>query len=238
MRDSQKAQTLALVKRMISKDTENKSVGFVVEDAVLHNSAISSADCQPVIGQIPQGTDQFNRIGDRIKPQNLVVRGTLALNGSSITGGYTQVPLRVRVMILAQKDIKVGAQVLTGSVDTAHLLEPNIAVANETDYSGATINALYPVNKDLFRVYYDKTVTLCGPEPGSVEAVNRFTASWSYRFKQLPAALTFDNGNGDWVNNFSPFVAIGYSFPDGSSPDSLTRRLVSTCFARLEYEDA
>lgn len=227
-----------MVKRQISRTLENKSVGFVVENAVLHNSPITSADCEPLVGEIAQGTDQFNRVGDRIKPKSLVVRGTIALNGSSITGGYTQVPLRVRVMILAQKDLKVGAQVLAGGIDTNHLLEPNIAAANETDFSGATINALYPVNKDLFTVYYDKTFTLCGPEPEGVEAINRFTASWSYRFKRLPSSLHFDNGNGDWANNFAPFLAVGYSYPDGSSPDTLTRRLVSTAYARMEYEDA
>jgi len=237
MRDTQKAQTLALVKRMISKDTENKSVGFIVENAVAHNSSIGPSDCSPLVGEIPQGVDQFNRIGDKIKPKSLTIRGTLALNGG-ITGGYTQVPLRVRVLVLAQKDIKVGAQIQSGSVDTSHLLEPNIAVANEVDFSGATVNALFPVNKDLFRVYYDKTFTLCGPEPEGVEAINRFTASWSYRFKQLPSSFAFDNGNGDWVNNFAPFLCIGYSYPDGSSPDSLTRRLISTAYARLEYEDA
>lgn len=238
MRDTQRAQTLALVKRMISKDAENKSVGYIVENAVLHNSPITAADCEPLIGLIGQGTDQFERIGDVIKPKSLVVRGTLALNSSSITGGFTQVPLRVRVMILAQKDIKVGSQVAAGSVDTAHLLEPNIDVANETDYSGATVNALYPVNRDLFRVYYDRTFTLCGPSSEGTEAVNKFMASWSYRFKKLPSTFHFDNGNADWVNNFAPFLAIGYSYPDGSSPDTLTRRLVSTAYARLEFEDS
>jgi len=231
-------QVKTVVKRQISRTLENKSVGFIVENAVTHNSSISAADCEPLIGEIPQGTDQFNRVGDRIKPKSLVVRGVLALNNSNVTGGLTQVPLRVRVMILAQKDIKVGAQVQAGSVDTSHLLEPNIAAANETDYSGTTVNALYPVNKDLFTVYYDKTFTLCGSDSTGVEAINRYCAAWSYRFKRLPSSLHFDNGNGDWANNFAPFLAVGYSYPDGSSADSITRRLVSTAFARMEYEDA
>lgn len=238
MKDQQKAQTLSLVKRMISKDVENKSVGYIVESSVTHNSPISAADCEPLIGEIAQGTDQFQRLGDKIKPKSLVVRGTIALNNSEVTGGLTQVPIRVRVLVLAQKNIKVGQQVLTGGVDTLHLLEPNIAVANETDYSGSTINALYPVNKDLFRVYYDKTFTLCGSEPTGTEAITRYTASYSYRFKSMPTSLTFDNGNQNWVNNFAPFIAVGYSFCDGSSPDTLTRRLVHTCYSRLEFEDA
>jgi len=237
MKDQQKAQTLALVKRMLSKDHENKSVGYIVEDAVAHNSAISSADCEPLIGEIAQGTDSFNRIGDKVRPKSLMVRGTIALNGG-VTGGFTRVPLQVRVLILSAKDIKVGSQVLTNAVDTGHLLEPNIAVANEVDYSGSTINALFPVNRDAFRVYYDKTFTLCGPEPEGVEAVTKFCANWSYRFKKLPASLTFDNGNGDWANNFAPFVAIGYSYPDGSSADTLSRRLISTVYSKLEFEDS
>lgn len=238
MRDSQKAQTLALVKRLLSKDQENKLIGYTVENAVLHNSAISSADCEPLIPEITQGTDSFNRIGDKIKPKSLVVKGTLALNESSITGGLTHVPLQVRVMILAQKDIKVGSQVLGGGVDTVHLLEPNIAVANEVDYSGTTLNHLFSVNTDLFKVYYDKTFTLCGSTSEGTEAMTKFCANWSYRFKSLPATMHFDNGNGDWVNNFAPFLAIGYSYPDGSSPDTVSRRLVSTAFSQLEFEDA
>jgi len=238
MKDTQKAQTLQLVKRMISKDAENKSVGYVAEQSILHNSPITSADCEPLVSPIEQGVDQFQRIGDKIKPKSLAVRGTLALNGSSLTGGYTNVPLQVRVLILSQKDIKVGSQILAGGVDTAHLLEPNLPGVNETDFSGTTVNALLPVNKDLFRVYMDKTFTLCGPQPEGTEAVNRFCVNWSYRFKKLPASLTWDNGNGDYCNNFAPFVAIGYSFPDGSSPDNLVRRLVSTVYSRLDYEDA
>lgn len=217
---------------------ETKIAGYQVENAVLHNSPITSADCRPLIPQIGQGDDSFNRQGDVITPRSLVVRGTLALNSSSITGGLTHTPIRVRVMILAQKDLKVGSQILAGGVDTLHLLEPNLSVANEVDYSGATINALFPVNKDLFRVYYDKTFTLCGSQPEGVEAINKFMASWSYRFKKLPTTLHYDNGNGNWANNFAPFLAIGYSYPDGSSPDTVSQRLVSTAYSRLEYEDA
>jgi len=239
MRDQQKAQMLTLVKRMISRHSENKTVGYVVENAVVHNGSIIAADCEPLIGEIAQGNDSFNRQGDRISPKRLTVRGTISLN-SGITGGLTQTPVQVRVLLLTQKDIKIGQQVISNAVDTAHLLEPNIAVANEVDYSGATLNHLFPVNKDLFTVYYDKTFTLNGgaQASGSVEAVNRYSVNWSKTFKKLPSTLTFDNGNGDWVNNFAPFLAIGYSYPDGSSPDTTTRRIVSTCYARLDFEDA
>jgi len=238
MKDTQKAQTLQLVKRMISRSLNNKQVGWSVENAVLHNSPITPADCYPLVNQIAVGTADYNRIGERIRPRALRVRGTIALNGSSITGGFTHVPIQVRVMILSEKDIKTAAQVLGGAVDTLRLLKPNIQAADEVDYSGATFNALLPVNKELFHVYYDKTFTLCGPEPEGVEQLTRFQVNWSKTITKLPASLTFDNGNGDYINNFAPFLAIGYSYPDGSSPDTVSQRIVSTTFSQLTYEDA
>lgn len=222
---------------MIAKDAENKATGVVVENAVLHNSVITAADCLPVYPEIKQGTTAEQRLGDRVKPKSLVVRGTLALNGG-ITGAFTNVPLQVRVLILSQKDIKLGSTIVGSGVSVNNLLKPSIDGLPETNYSGTTINATMPVNRDLFRVYYDRTFTLCGPTSSGLESIDRFAANWSYRFKQLPAALTYSGNTGDWANNFAPFIAIGYSYPNGTSPDGASTRLVSTTFARLEFEDA
>jgi len=237
MRDTQKVQTLQLVKRMIAKEAENKATGVVVENAVLHNSSITSADCVPVIPEIKQGDSAEQRIGDRVKSKTLTVRGTLALNGG-LTGGFINVPIQVRVMILSQKDIKLGSSVVALGVAANNLLKPSIDALPETNFSGTTINATMPVNRDLFRVYYDRTFTLCGPAASGIEAINRFVANWSYRFKSLPASLTYSGNSGDWANNFAPFLAIGYSYPDGASPDVTSLRLVSTTFAKLDFEDA
>lgn len=244
MRDTQKAQILDVVKRVMDKRVENKFVGWTLEDCVNHNSAISAADCVPVlqqiapINQITAGDSSATaRIGDRISPKSLTVRGVISLKNESQTDVKN---ILVRVLILAQKDIKVGAQVAAGSVDTSRLLKPGYTTGpgdDQTQYLGLTNNVYEPVNRDLFRVYYDRVFKLCPATNATVENT-RQVIQWSYRFKQLPASLTYDEGNGNWANNFSPFLAIGYSYADCTEPDTVITKLKSTASSFLSFEDA
>lgn len=240
MRPTQKASVLSLVRKMMARDHENKRVGNEVEIAVAHNSAISGADCEPLVPQIVPLNDNATqstttmRNGDKIKPKSLTVRGVVSLKASNANS--TAQDLYVRVVIAAQKSIKVGSQVLAGSVDANRLLKPGFATADQIQFTGLTQDLNCPLNTDAFRVYYDKTFKLHGPTDTSAFPV--YSRRWSYRFKSLPAYLTFDDGNGDWPNNFAPFVAVGYAYPDGTAPDTVTTKVVSTTTAFLEFEDA
>jgi len=228
-----------VVKSQIARNTENKLVGWKVEGNVNHNSAISAADCLPVIGLITQGTSSQERIGDRIRPKRLKVSGVLSL---ATTGNNTSQNLYARIVILSQKDIRVGSTVLGGAVDTAHLLRPGYLSADQKSFDGLTMDLNEPVNRDKFRVYMDKVVKIV---PIYTLTANQGTSPlpqisyrWSYTFKQLPAALTWDDGNGDWANNFAPFLGIGYAYSDGTSPDVVSTKLISNVNAMLEFEDA
>lgn len=237
MKDTTKAQVLTLARRLLSKEAENKSVGWNTEDCISHNGGIGAADCYPIVEDIVSGTLANQRLGDRIKPKSLTVRGVVGFNPATL---LTNQDIYVRVVILAQKNIKVGSAV-TGGVDASRLLHPSIAGTPSQGFTGRTMELNYPVNKELFRVYMDKTFKLTssgGPGGASVDPNAGYSKRWSYRFKQLPAALTFDEGNGDWANNFAPFVAIGYAFSDCTAPDIATTRIKSNTFSLLEFEDA
>lgn len=233
-----------MVRRMIARNNENKLIGFQVETDVAHNSGIGSADCEPVLTQIvpidsATGSTAQQRIGDRVKPKSLKVKGMLAFDTDAMN---TNQSIYVRVLILSQKNLKTGAAVLAGGVDTARLLRPGYAGADQISYTGTAQNVSEPINTDLFRVYYDKVIrlTAANVSSGAVETMPVSTARWSYTFKEgkLPASLTFDEGNGNWANNFAPFLAIGYSFADGTAPDTITTRLVSNVSSFFTFEDA
>jgi len=221
---------------------ENKFIGWTVEPAVLHNSAISSADCYPLVQQIePINSATANtaqqRMGDRISPKSLTVRGVVSLTNSI----NTPQNFYVRIVIAAQKSIKVGSQINAGTVDTSHLLRPGLAgVGTDTaPFTGNTIDLAFPVNRDLFKVYYDKIHKVTGeyvsPTSGQMPY---YSFRWSYTFKDLPKALTFDEGNGNWCNNFAPFVALGYAYSDGTPPDVVSTRIVANTHSMLSFEDA
>lgn len=241
-----KAMT-AIAKQVVARNNENKMIGWKVEGNVQHNSPIGAADCRALVGEITQidsttGNTSTQRMGDRITPKSLVVKGCVSLQPSTST---TSVPITVRIIVASQKSIKVGSAVNGGTVDTNRLLKPGFAGvgADQQPFNGNTPELEYPINKDLYRVYYDKTFKIGSGIPGTpgVYAENPYPdyfKRWSYRFKQLPANLTWDEGNGDWANNFAPFVAIGYAYPDGTSPDVVTTRVISNTTSFLTFEDA
>lgn len=224
-----------MVRGLISKNMENKTRGFILEQNVVHNAAITDADVIPIVGSIPEGNSSLERDGDRIKPKSLVVRGVISTNPEFNPDNK---PMFVHVYILSAKDRKTNALVAAG-VGTADLLKPNIGGTEQVAFDGSTQRGLYPINTEKFRVYYQTRLLLA---PGSAGAGTReFEAlRWRYVFTQsnLPASLTFDEANGDDANNFAPFLVIGWTYADGTLPNALQTRVISNSFAQLTFEDA
>lgn len=234
----------AIVKRQIARKLENKRVGFTVEGNVSHNSPIGVADCVPLIGGIAQidpafGNNTQQRIGDRIQPKSLRVRGIVALRPD--TQSSTQ-SLYVRVFILSQKDIKSSNTIIGGGVDVAHLLSPDyntVPGADTQSYDGNTACTYMPVNTDKFRVYYDRVFKLAPATNNTVQNdMNCFRWSYTFSKSKLPQALTYDAQNGTYANNFAPFLALGYCYADGSMPDTVSTKIRSNCDSLLTFEDA
>lgn len=219
---------------MISKDAENKEAGWRIDDN-LHNSAITAADCYSVIQDIGEGTGGSERLGDRIKPKSLVVRGDIHINP-----GYnpdTRV-MYVRVIIASQKNVKQSA---AGAlpIDADHLLRPALTGGpTETNFNGQIAALRYPVNDNKFRVYMDKVFKLVPTAAASGFPLVQSQFSFTKKFKQLPASLTYDEGGGDFCNNFAPFVAVGYCYADGGVPDTINQRVQTHIWSKLTYEDS
>lgn len=217
-------------------------IGNKVEDGVVHNSPIGSADCYPIVPEIAPidaagGSTATQRIGDRITPKALTVKGVLSINpeqGTNDLGDFY-----ARIVIASQKDIKVGSRIVTGAVNAGSLLRPGFGTpgTDQVQFLGNTMELNYPLNKDLFHVYMDKVVRFKMTKSLSQDTWSDYSRRWSYTFKKLPASLTFDEGNGNWPNNFAPFVAVGYAYSDGKTPDSVQLKLIHNCFSQLQFED-
>jgi hypothetical protein len=183
------------------------------------------------------GSTATQRIGDRITPKSLTVKGVLSVNpdqGTNDLGDFY-----ARIVIATQKDIKVGSRIVTGAVNAGSLLRPGFDTpgTDQVQFLGNTLELTYPINKDLFHVYYDKVVKFKMTKSLSQDTWDSYSHRWSYTFKKLPASLTFDEGNGNWPNNFAPFVAVGYAYSDGKAPDTIQLKLIHNCFSQLTFED-
>lgn len=233
MKDQQKVQMMKLVKTLIDKGSENKEKGWIVEQTS-HNSAITTADCYSIVQNIPEGTTGETRLGDRIKPKSLVVKGVVSLD--PLFQPDTK-PMYVRVIIATQKDIKLAGSTV-GAVDTDHLLRSANAPASEVPFDGTRMALNYPVNNNKFRVYMDKTFLICPTASASGFPLTNSQFRFQKSFKQLPASLTYDAGSGDYNNNFAPFIAVGYAYANGSAPDTTSTRINTSIHSILTFEDS
>jgi len=220
---------------MLHQNTENKEVGLRVEPNVVHNSAITNADLVRILPKITSGVDGSSRLGDRVKPLSLKVKGIVSINENPNTN-----PFYVRVMMLSQKDVKTSSGIGVGT-DPDHLLRCAIPGASEIPFSGNRQELNYPVNDNKFRVYFDKQyliapVSTVGLSAGNSAQFSQF--KFAKTIKGLPAHLSFDEGNGDDANNFAPFLAIGYAYADGTAPDVTVTRISTEIYSKLTYEDA
>lgn len=223
------------VKKAIATEAETKVASRLVEKNVEHNSQISSGDFQQIMPLVSQGTDDYQRTGDAIRPTSLTVRGLLSADNTSTN---TNQVLMVRVVIVSAKATKnlTATSSLWGTFAN-ELLQPNLDNGTQVvPFVGNQEELLYPINKDAFIVHMDKVFKISPTaNDGGKEENPASCRTWKKTIK-LPKKLTYDTGI-DSPNNFCPFMGIGYVYADGTGPDVLTTKIISTVVSRLTYKD-
>jgi len=224
------------VKRIINRGRENKSVGRRVWNAKAVTPGITAGDS--VCPEIVKGTEECQRIGDKVQPKYLSVRGTVAVKYNQNSRSDT---ILARVMIVRMRQVDKNTESLDQFVANAnHLLKTNFAIGNtEAGYTGAVLNNVFPVNTEMFRVLYDKTFTL-GPatyvagqsQPSNFGSVAQFGAKLD-----IPSSLMFAD-NSNQPQNYAPIILIGYTYPDGRPIEDGESVLIADAYSRLIFEDA
>lgn len=224
---------------------ENKLIHLQITKAA-HNSSIGTGDCYPLVPPVPQGVDEWQRIGDKIKPKYLKVTGmislafdpsvpTPALGGGSAIGapGKYESPLVCRMIAFTQNDIKFAT---TGSaVDVGSLLRGDNGAS--IAFTGLTGDLLRPVNTDKFKVLKDKRYELVPISGNTVDGVYKTNYRFSFKVK-CPSTFKYDVNSANLPNNFAPFISIGYAYPNGSVPDVTQTPVIFEVHSTLVYEDA
>lgn len=224
-----------IAKQAVKSQAETKFVTRLVEQNVQHNSQISAGDFQQLLPLVQQGTDDWQRIGDSIRPTSLVVRGILSADNTYTT---TNRVLMVRVVIVsakATKNLTATTSLWTNYANS--LLKPNLDSGTQVvPFVGNTEELLYPINTDEFIVHMDKVFKIapCSNDAGEEENPAS-TRMWKKTIK-LPKKLTYDTGINS-PNNFCPFMGIGYVYADGTGPDVLTTKIISNVTSKLTYKD-
>lgn len=195
----------------------------------------------------------------------------LAAEFNDIMLGNQQVykPIVARVIIFRQKNVTSCYN--SGNVNLTSLLKANFSAVNGTagsapagwgaddspqPFHGYVHDLLIPVNKEQFDVAFDRKFTLVPnlmenltagspsiqTEPGFVQPSVRSNYQ-EYSIKlPIHKVLKFDeNSAANWPIGTAWWVAVGYAYTDGTSPDQGVNgysQLQHRAIATMYYEDA
>ena len=234
----------AVAKKVVSdklEDKYNRAEPQLGGQPVLFNAGISTfSDLWNLFPAITTGTEAHQRVGDTIRPKSLRVDFYVVANGALTTSMLN----RVRLFVLEDKSIKNWANMPSTSIGT-NLLDNGATLAG---YSGIPNQETVRVNKRRYKVIKDKLFTVMktsGVTPQTAGLGGTQSSMNSSQFHKIsfkvptPAKLQYSNPGDSWPNNFSPFLCLGYTQPDGDlAPDTGVTKMAFTFNSHLDYEDA
>lgn len=236
-----------VVKRVMTRTAETKYVS-AQQDLSFNSTISSSGECYPLCPAVPQGVDDYQRVGDKIRGKYLIIRGKLQYNNAFLDTAGTQFipPSTCRLMILSQNNIKVSGDVSTRA-DVAHLLKDNVGTGSARPYSGGQYDNLAPINRDLFKVHKDlkiklnwinHQVVLTDPGVSISHDVGNDRTKYFYCKIPINRVMKFDDGTGNFPNSFAPFLCFGGVCDDGSAAWTASTPYRVTFTSTLYFQDA
>lgn len=227
-----------VVKKIIDRRAETKFVTTATQDNVLHNSSITGADCYRCIPIVNQGDGESQRIGDKIRPKALYVRGQLGVQDLE-----DNKPLLIRVLVLQLKGSRywpAAASQWTAGAFAALLKINGEAGPENATYNGLPRDNFYPVNRDVFDVLGERFIKLNTQLSTSVEAATPGTLAKTFniKLKGVPKILHYGSDANQYPENFAPFLSVGFAYMDGTPAPVVDQPLCVQASAHLYYTDA
>lgn len=230
MRPATKSAIRAIAKQVVSRESEDKFSGGIVENSVNHNAAITNSDAFPVLPPVFNGTGYNQRIGNTIRPKYLNYRVSVSLNEQAdLTAPYI-----VDVWVLTAKRVKTYNGSSLALLDFGKFLDGGDG--GNYPYDGTTMKGLMPVNKEFFTVMKHKRFRLTT----STQENHLGTAHREFTMRiKCPKTLKYDEAiTTGYPENFAPFTVVGWHRADGITPSADSNHVVCTSWATLHYEDA
>lgn len=230
------------VKQIISSLTETKQAWYSTGDSLVKcNSGIdSTGDMFQVIPNITQSTADNGRIGDQVRAKSLNIKGFVKMDIGTPLNGTAIPTVLCRMMVVSLKSKPNYTEASSSSAPLASLLKKGGVTTN---FNGYLRDIYAPINTDLFTIHHDRKFYL--RQDYNNGAAGPMDISRTIKFFNLPVRcknrlLKYDSAvsSGLLPTNFGPMILFGYTFLDGSAPDSVSTRLGIQYDTIFNYEDA
>lgn len=212
------------------------------------NSGIASAgDALRIIPNITKGDDDNMREGDQIHPQSLTLRGIIQMLPQGSGQGDSVRKIAARVMIVTPKAFSCWASASANATTwQAYLLKKGGATSA---FTGAIDDLYAPINSDAITCHYNKVFYFNQPTIITGTSTTTFAMDQSHLVRFFKKTIKFGSnrafkydanvdGGLTPANGPAYVMLVGYSFVDGSAPDTLSTRIRLQYDSILNYEDA
>lgn len=229
------------VKSQIQRSQETKVVSSQLAYTSFNSGINATGELYRLLPAIGQGSAGNQRIGDKIKPVRLVIKGYVNYRTESFANSEN---LIARLFAFQDKQVRCFTNVASTSLN---LLDPG---ASPKQFTGNLLNVVEPHNGDQFTFFYDKkhnfykghgqdNLTISGSTTNIISA--NASTCWFFQFtipaSKMPKSLVFEEGSTN-VINFNPLIALGYAYNMNDSPDTASTQLGLTFTSALYYKDA
>jgi len=233
------------VLQVIHKQQEDKEAYLLTNESSLisFNSGINSAgDCLQLIPPMTNGTGNYQRIGDKVQLKSHVIKGYYRIVPNLAAGSYKFGNVMVRMLVVSLKSASNYDMITSDPTLTSKLAGLLQKGGTTVGFTGQISDVMAPINRDLFTVHYDKVhnikqdyvVTATGGI--TQDTLRMFNINLKVKSKVLK--YSDDMSSGLLPTNYSPILLVGYSFADGSLPDTTSTNLQLYYESRIVFEDS
>lgn len=236
------------VQSVMKEQVENKQAYHTNASSSLvkFNSGIDAiSDMNQILPAINKGPQDNERIGERIRAQRFQVSGFMKFDYNSSAASPSS-SVGVRMMVLS---LKTRSSLDSATASAAPLQALLKKGGTSTAFTGILSDLTAPINTDLFTCHYNKVTYLkqdmvfqSGTPTNSwvTSDVSRLIRFFKINLKVKNKDLKYEDStnSGLYPTNYYPFLVIGYSYLDGTTPDVLNQKLGLEYTTTLTYEDA
>lgn len=211
------------------------------------NSGIGAqADACRIIPNISKGDDDNMRNGDQINPQSLTIRGIVQMLPQGTGQGDGVRKIAARLMIVTPKSFQTWASAYANATTwMPYLLRKG---GTTSSFSGAIDDLYAPINTDAITCHYNKVFYLNQGTIITGTTTNSMTIDQSNLVRFFKKTIKFGKSrkfkydanvdSGLTPSSAGAYVMIlGYTFVDGTAPDTLSTRVRLQYTSVLHYED-
>lgn len=211
------------------------------------NSGINAiGDMMQIVPSITTGTGDNTRNGSQLLAKSLNIRGYIKLQPGDTLDQTTLPSVVARLMVVTYKPRPSYIEATASASGLNGLLRKGGTISA---FTGLLSDIHAPINTDLWTVHADKRFYLnqsflnglgaAVPSNSVAQDIRNTVKFFNINVKCRNRVLKYDATSGSdlYPTNFGPMLLLGYSYLDGSSPDTVSTQLGLQYITTLKFED-